>query len=109
MIDIDPGQRVLSISIIRAVLRPLLFINLLKDTKKRKYAMKVCWTRFPIKTETPLNGGFGENQYAIGLDPEEKIMADMSQMISLWLVRSICSRWNQAKIQKITREVKSKV
>jgi hypothetical protein len=106
MIDIDPVTTSLSFLLFGAVCAPFIYQSI-KDTKKRKVLLLKLSELAFLKNGTPTQSEIWRNQYAIGLDPEKKVLAYMrssdqplTSTIDLQQVKS-------AKIQKITREVKS--
>jgi predicted transcriptional regulator len=106
MIDIDPVTMSLSFLLFGAVCTPFIYHSI-KDTKKRKVLMLKLSELASLKNGMPTHSEIWRNQYAIGLDSEKKVLVylrssdqPLTSTIDLQQVKS-------AKIQKITREVKS--
>jgi len=106
MIDIDPVTMSLSFLLFGAFCTPFIYHSI-KYTKKRKVLLKKLTELASLKNGTPSQSEIWRNQYAIGLDPEKNVLAYMRSNAEPWASTIDLQQVKSAKIQKITREVKS--
>jgi hypothetical protein len=107
MIDIDPVTMSLSFILFGAVCAPFIYQSI-QQTKKRKILLQKL-----SEIASQLNGKLIQtenwrNQYAIGIDPENKILAYIRSSEQPIAISIDLKQVKSAKINKINREVKIK-
>jgi hypothetical protein len=105
MIDIDPVTMSLSFILFGAVCAPFIYQSI-QQTKKRKILLQKL-----SEIASQLNGKLIQtenwrNQYAIGIDPENKILAYIRSSEQPMAISIDLKQVKSAKINKINRELK---
>jgi hypothetical protein len=104
MIDIDPVTMSLSFILFGAVCAPFIYHSI-QDTKKRKILLQKLSELASLKNGKLTLSEIWRNQYAIGLDSDNKVLVYMRSSDQPLEISLDLKQVKSAKIKKITREI----